>query len=88
MLADVPADGQADATDSTYAAFEDDIAPWCFSATEFDNIDDDIIREYGRVDPWGDDLTILSSGLSPGQTNADTSQHSAFNCQPWSGRGF
>jgi hypothetical protein len=58
--ADSTENDQADGPDTRDSASEGDITPWHSSAAEFDNIDDDIVREYENVDPWGDDFPILS----------------------------
>jgi hypothetical protein len=67
MVTDNSADTQNNASDNRDATSEDDIAPWQSSAAEFDNIDEDIIREYEHVNPWGDDFPILSPGTAPAQ---------------------
>jgi hypothetical protein len=58
-------DEQPNDNDSRNSASETDIAAWHSSAAEFDNIDDDIAKEYENVDPWGEDFPVLSPATGP-----------------------
>jgi hypothetical protein len=90
-FADSPSNDQADANDNRDSASEGDIAPWHSSAAEFDNIDDDIVREYENVNSWEDDFPILSPtaatthGTTPAP-NTKTTPSSAYGPSlqsPW-----
>jgi hypothetical protein len=58
--ADTGNNDQAEANDNRDSASEGDVATWHSSAADFDNIDDDVFREYENVDRWGEDFPILS----------------------------
>lgn len=70
-----------------------DIEPWHSSAVDFDNIDDDIAREYENLDPWADDFALLVPASAPAHIpSASTDTHSvtpvasayAIQSPPWS----
>lgn len=60
-------DEQPNGDDNRDSASDGDVSVWQSSATEFDNIDDGITKEYEYVDPWVDDFPILAPTTTAAQ---------------------
>jgi hypothetical protein len=84
---------QPEANDDRDSASEGDVAVWHSSAAEFDNIDDDVIREYENVGRWGEEFPIFSqTATAPMQvptpgSNTQTATPVAYGYHtqsPWS----